>query len=164
MTREVIHGTKGIRSLKRDLERINSKWDTIVAKAEHRLGEYGAGKLFEAIPHHEIDGNLPPSVSMTRVVGGISVNMVGPDSAYFEFGTGLTGRGKYPDSEIPTRVGWFYDVNNHGAKGWWYKHKLTKIPTHSVGMEPQHPVLTASIETGKMVQKMVGEVLDEEFN
>lgn len=164
MVREVELGTKGIRSLKRDLERINSKLEKIVSKAEQRLGEYGAGELFEAIPHHEVDGNLPPAVTMTRTVDGISVNMVGPDAGYMEFGTGLTGKGKYPDSQVTQRVGWYYDVHNHGAKGWWYKHKLTKIPTHSVGMEPIHPVLTASIETAKMVQKTVGEVLNEEFN
>lgn len=164
MIYEVELGTKGIRSLKRELERINSKLDTIVAKGERRLGEYGVGELFEAVPHQEIDGNLPPSVSMTRAVDGVSVNMVGPDSAYFEFGTGLTGKGKYPESAIPQRVGWEYDVNDHGTEGWQYTHKLTGKSTHSVGMEPQHPVLTASIETGKMVQKIVGEVLDEEFN
>lgn len=164
MVYEVELGTKGIRSLKQELERINSNWDAIVSKAEQRLGEYGAEQLFEAIPPHEIDGNLPPSVLVKQEADGLSVVMIGLDSAYIEFGTGLIGKGKYPDSRIPPRVGWVYDVNDHGTKGWWYYHKITKTPTPSVGMEPQHPVLTASIETGKLVQKIVGEVLDEEFN
>ena len=40
-------------------------------------------------------------------------------AAYVEFGTGIKGQsGKHPDVAA---VGWVYDVNQHGEKGWVYK-------------------------------------------
>lgn len=40
------------------------------------------------------------------------------DMYYLEFGTGIAG--KYNSHPDANKIGWEYDVNNHGAKGWWY--------------------------------------------
>lgn len=41
-------------------------------------------------------------------------------SQFQEFGTGVIGQ-QFPHvSEELEKIGWKYDVNNHGEKGWWY--------------------------------------------
>lgn len=41
-----------------------------------------------------------------------------PWAKFVEFGTGIIGaNSSHPDTSI---VGWKYDVNNHGEKGWFY--------------------------------------------
>lgn len=42
-----------------------------------------------------------------------------PHSMYVELGTGITGdRNPHPEK---VAVGWVYDVNKHGDKGWFYR-------------------------------------------
>jgi len=53
-----------------------------------------------------------------KVVGGFETT----DSidTYKEFGTGIVGSANPHLSEILSQVGWKYDVNEHGEKGWVY--------------------------------------------
>lgn len=39
-----------------------------------------------------------------------------PKATYAEFGTGIVGK----SSPHPNNLGWVYDVNKHGEKGWWF--------------------------------------------
>lgn len=41
-----------------------------------------------------------------------------PWAKFVEFGTGIEGKeNSHPDASI---IGWKYDINNHGEKGWFY--------------------------------------------
>ncbi len=43
-----------------------------------------------------------------------------PKWKYHEYGTGVIGS-QFPHiAEVLQSIGWKYDVNNHGEKGWWY--------------------------------------------
>lgn len=54
----------------------------------------------------------------TKVTGGFKTT--DEIDTYKEFGTGITGVSNPHLSEILEKVGWKYDVNNHGEKGWIY--------------------------------------------
>ncbi|MDO5549306.1 MAG: hypothetical protein Q4F79_12580 [Eubacteriales bacterium] len=51
-----------------------------------------------------------------RFIGGIVCH--DEKAAFVEMGTGFIGAG-HPH-EIAVRLGWRYDINSHGAAGWWY--------------------------------------------
>ena len=53
-----------------------------------------------------------------KVVGGIKTTEV--KDTYKEFGTGVVGSQNPHISEFLAEVGWQYDVNEHGEKGWKY--------------------------------------------
>lgn len=54
----------------------------------------------------------------TKVIGGFKTT----DSidTYKEYGTGIVGASNPHLSEILEKIGWKYDVNDHGEKGWIY--------------------------------------------
>lgn len=54
----------------------------------------------------------------TKVIGGFETT--DPIDTYKEFGTGITGANNPHLSEVLAKVGWIYDVNQHGEKGWIY--------------------------------------------
>lgn len=44
-----------------------------------------------------------------------------PHSMFYEFGTGVVGKGNpHPNDELLATLGWNYDINEHGDLGWWY--------------------------------------------
>lgn len=55
--------------------------------------------------------------SITAMAMGLAGQIIAssPHAAYVEFGTGIVGAGS-PHPTLP----WTYDVNGHGADGWWY--------------------------------------------
>lgn len=53
-----------------------------------------------------------------KVVGGIRTTE--EKDTYKEFGTGIIGSQNPHISEFLEQVGWQYDVNEHGEKGWKY--------------------------------------------
>lgn len=174
ITINVTLGTEGINELKQYVQSLQGKLDTVLEKAEERVAEYGRNQLEKFAPTTSIDGNMPGSVlieddgQMHRVV------YAGADVAYIEFGTGYVGENNpYPDEVILNQAiqesgytgkksGW-YDVNEHGYKGWVYRRKDNGLYRHSRGMKPEAPVLKAKNETRKAVKGIVKEVLDEEF-
>lgn len=53
-----------------------------------------------------------------KVIGGIQTT--DEKDTYKEFGTGIVGNNNPHLSEYLAQVGWNYDVNEHGEKGWIY--------------------------------------------
>ena len=53
-----------------------------------------------------------------KVVGGIKTT--DEKDTYKEFGTGIIGSQNPHVSDFLAEVGWVYDVNEHGEKGWKY--------------------------------------------
>lgn len=174
ITINVTLGTEGINELKQFVLRLQNELDTVLEKAEERVAEYGRNQLENFAPTTSIDGNMPGRVfieddgQMHRVV------YAGADVAYIEFGTGYVGKNnRYPDEVILNQairesgytggVSDWYDVNEHGVKGWVYRRKDNGLYRHSRGMKPEAPVLKAKNETRKAVKGIVKEVLDEEF-
>ena len=54
----------------------------------------------------------------SKVVGGIKTTE--EKDTYKEFGTGIVGSQNPHVSDFLNEVGWKYDVNEHGEKGWVY--------------------------------------------
>lgn len=61
---------------------------------------------------------IPVVVKGTKITGGIRTT--DPKDTYREFGTGIVGSNNPHVSEYLAKVGWKYDVNQHGEKGWVY--------------------------------------------
>lgn len=61
---------------------------------------------------------IPTKNNGNTVTGGIRTTDV--KDTYKEFGTGIVGSQNPHVSEILTQIGWKYDVNEHGEKGWVY--------------------------------------------
>jgi hypothetical protein len=173
-TIDVTLGTEGINELKQYVQSLQGKLDTVLEKAEERVAEYGRNQLENFAPTMSIDGNMPGSVFIEDDGQMHRVIYAGEDVAYIEFGTGYVGeKNPYPDEVILNQAiqesgytgkksGW-YDVNEHGHKGWVYRRKDNGLYRHSRGMKPEAPVLKAKNETRKAVKGIVKEVLDEEF-
>ena len=164
MIRSVELGFKGISQLLSDLDQMKGAVMSAVVDSERELGQAALEILDSNVPRNEIDGNLPPSMDWYHDKYGFQVSLEGEDVAYIEFGTGIYAQSSYPDQSIIDEVGWIYDINNHGHKGWWYTHKLSGVTRiHSFGMEARHPLLTSAIETAKIVRPVVMGVLREKF-
>ncbi len=61
---------------------------------------------------------IPTKNNGNTVIGGIRTTDA--KDTYKEFGTGIVGSRNPHISEILAQVGWKYDVNEHGEKGWVY--------------------------------------------
>lgn len=61
---------------------------------------------------------IPTKNNENKVTGGIRTTNV--QDTYKEFGTGVVGSRNPHVSEILSQIGWKYDVNEHGEKGWVY--------------------------------------------
>ncbi len=64
---------------------------------------------------------IPTKNNGNTVAGGIRTMDV--KDTYKEFGTGIVGSQNPHVSEILSQIGWKYDVNEHGEKGWIYPKK-----------------------------------------
>lgn len=74
---------------------------------------------------------------------------------FVEFGTGIVGENRqHPDTSI---VGWKYDVNNHGEKGWFY---FKDGEWHWTKGMPSRPFM---YETDMELMKIVTKVAKEVF-
>ena len=62
-----------------------------------------------------------------------------------------------------SKVQWQYDINQHGWKGWYYRHKLYGTLEHSSGIRPQLPVYNAK-EIESRALGLIKEVIDEKFS
>ena len=74
---------------------------------------------------------------------------------FVEFGTGVEGqKSPHPDTSI---VGWKYDVNSHGEKGWAY---FKDSAWHWTKGMPSRPFM---YETGQELRKIVVKIAKEVF-
>lgn len=64
---------------------------------------------------------IPVKNNGAVVSGGIRTNDEG--ETYAEFGTGIIGANNPHVAEYLEKLGWKYDVNKHGEKGWIYIDK-----------------------------------------
>lgn len=64
----------------------------------------------------------PVGTNKWRISAGANGdNQLREDMYYLEFGTGIVGA-KNPHDEA-TKIGWEYDMNDHGEKGWTFRRK-----------------------------------------
>lgn len=61
---------------------------------------------------------IPTKNEGNKVTGGIRTT--DEKDTYREFGTGIVGSQNPHVSEILAQIGWRYDINEHGEKGWIY--------------------------------------------
>ena len=160
---EVTLGNQGIRELKKFFQRKLNTLDTLVENIELALAEKGFQLLQTNAPTHDIDGNRVGSASIEKYADGYRVVYSGEDVAYIEFGTGYKGANdKYPNPTVLTF--WQYDINGHGAKGWYYKSKQDGSIRHSQGgMYPEKPVYKAYTELEQIATSVIEGVLDDFF-
>lgn len=87
---------------------INDAIDEIVVKTEKRL--YINANAYGISPER-----CPLIVS--RLENGVQFSIEGQTAMYLEFGTGIVGKSNPHPNPM---IGWVYDINSHGEKGWWY--------------------------------------------
>lgn len=153
-------GTKGLRNLSNDLGKFISHINKVTEKCEDAIAEQGLENLNGAVPEGMIDGNQIESVFSRRDMNGRHVGIKGNDVAFIEFGTGIKGMNQPYEGVITlAQIGWTYDVNKHGRRGWYYKDKFG-VYHWSRGMVPQHPVLTAYRKTGEQARAIIKDVVN----
>ena len=76
----------------------------------------------EGLKDNHSSTELLPVVNTGDVVSGGIVTTDEVDT-YKEFGTGIVGSENPHVAEFLAKVGWRYDVNEHGEKGWIYPKK-----------------------------------------
>lgn len=94
--------------LKNYKEKLPKAVENIVTKVS-KVGLQDNYKSTEVIPTKN-EGNV--------ITGGIKTTDT--KDTYREFGTGIVGSQNPHISDILSQIGWKYDVNEHGEKGWIY--------------------------------------------
>lgn len=155
----IVLGHEGIQALRNQLQAISDNLDNTVKKAEKALAEEGFQLLKTNAPTNDIDGNRTGAVLMEQSSDGYRISYQGTDVAYIEFGTGYKGASRpYPKNT----VGWQYDVNGHGASGWFYYSKTDGSLQYSKGgMYPEMPVYKSYTELQNRAKEIIKGVLDD---
>jgi hypothetical protein len=105
-----------------------------------------SGELVDSIelkPEYELHGRYNYLVSIT-------ITLNAPYAKFVEFGTGVIGQNN-PHKEADN-VGWDYDINDHGEKGWVYYNKKTGRFFWTKGEEPS----AFLYKTFLMLESMIG--------
>lgn len=63
------------------------------------------------------DAEIVATVSGQRGNYTATVELVGADAEFVEYGYGAVAQGSYPEGDP-----WDYDINHHGGAGWYYAH------------------------------------------
>ena len=125
--------------------------DTAIVK---RLTEDGVKQAqdlvayMNAIDTGELAGSIQGDAKDKRGV----IRAEAGHAAYVEFGTGVVGAG----APHPNPIGWAYDVNGHGEKGWMYPGDDGKW--HWTKGMPSRPYM---YETAQMMAQAVPDVAAE---
>ena len=97
---------------KKMLEDYKKKLPQVAENIVRRVSEVGLQD------NHKSTELLPIKNEGNVVSGGIKTT--DEIDTYREFGTGIVGNQNPHISEYLAKVGWIYDVNEHGEKGWRY--------------------------------------------
>ena len=151
-----------IRSAIQDIKAYQSELDNKCQKFAERLAEEGIkiAKLkvteYDAIYTGELLGSINSEPGGMIKHGGKWIIYTGCEWAPFvEWGTGIEGQqSPHPDTSI---VGWKYDINDHGEKGWFYFKDGTWHWTKGM---PSRPFM---YETGRELRKIVVKIAKEVF-
>lgn len=167
MSIDVVLGVEGLRTLRREIEARTQVFRQVIDEIAKELATLGYVYMEYHAPQHDVDGNIRGEIVIEQRNDGYAVTFRGDDVAYIEFGTGVVGEGLYPDHEAIAMVDWVYDINDHGAKGWFYYDKRflpQKVVRYSRGgARPQAPVYKAFKDTEKQVANVVERVLRDKF-
>lgn len=95
--------------------------EKFVKRAQDKLRRSGAlqediERFANAITCEQISAN-----KWRISAGAYGDNQLREDMYYLEFGTGIVGA-KKPHPEA-SKIGWGYDINSHGEKGWTFRRK-----------------------------------------
>lgn len=151
-----------IRSAIQDIKAYQSELESKCKKFAERLAEEGIkiAKLkvteYDAIYTGELLGSINSEPGGMIQHGGKWIIYTGCEWAPFvEFGTGIAGQqSPHPDTSI---VGWKYDINDHGEKGWYY---FKDGAWHWTKGMPSRPFM---YETGRDLRKIIVEIAKEVF-
>lgn len=117
-TKSINNAIMEIREFKRQLMETCKELKKVLAEEGAEIAKMQVASM-EAVDtgllEHSIHGIYDPSTGN----GIVYVDKSCPYAIYVEYGTGIVGAGD-PHPEA-AEVGWAYDVNQHGIKGWVYK-------------------------------------------
>lgn len=116
--------------------------------AKTQIREMGAVYTAELL--NSTEGVFDPSRNVGFIIAGA------PHAIYVEFGTGIVGA----NSPHPDPVGWTYDINNHGDKGWFYFNSNDGKWHHTLGMESR-PFM---YNTAKIIESQYLDIARELFS
>lgn len=112
------------------LNQYNLKLDNAIKDALVEINGKVQDKLLENMILYGIDSLKVLAATSVSIVGNKLSIVIGSDYASFmEYGTGIVGQNSpHPNA---AKVGWIYDVNDHGYSGWWYpttEEALSRYP------------------------------------
>ena len=97
------------------LKKCKQQLPTIVENIVKRVSEVGLENNYKST-------ELLPIQNNGEVISG-GIHTTEEKDTYREFGTGIVGSNNPHVAEYLAEVGWKYDVNEHGEKGWIYPKK-----------------------------------------
>ena len=101
-----------INEYKQILEEYKKKLPQIAENIVRRVSEVG-------LQDNHKSAELLPIKNEGNVISG-GIRTTDEIDTYREFGTGIVGSQNPHIAEYLEKVGWIYDVNEHGEKGWRY--------------------------------------------
>lgn len=153
---------KGIKNLQKELLNYQNKFNEKVNLFIEKLALEGVilAKTKIAEKDAVYTGELYKSMNLKKgdaIFNGSSwiIYTDCPWASFVEFGTGIVGmQNPHPDTSI---IGWKYDVNEHGEKGWFY---FKDGEWHWTKGMPSRPFL---FETALELQTIVPKIAKEIF-
>ena len=104
-----------------------SSLDEMIKRYKNRKKNYPkiATRIADRLANIMMDCDLQSGTykEPIRLDGNVAIASIKndePKAQFQEYGTGVIGE-KFPHvSEELQKMGWKYDINNHGEAGWWY--------------------------------------------
>ena len=103
---------ESVREYQKFLKRYLDKLPEVAENIVNRVSEIGLEGNYQSTE------KIPVKNNGNIVSGGIRTT--NEADTYKEFGTGIVGSNNPHISDILAKIGWKYDVNKHGEKGWIY--------------------------------------------
>lgn len=119
--------TKSIDNLIRNISELEQQLDSVVENALKELAERGIAEIQTQLGIYGLgDSTIAKTLQIVEVspkhyqlvATGKSLQGGLSQAALVEFGTGIVGQ-QNPHQEAG-KMGYAYDINAHGEKGWWY--------------------------------------------
>lgn len=149
----------------------NKITDEVATHAKEQI-QYHASSIGSMSAYEDEQGSSELSRTMSAVANNNEIERLSPkhskiynttqEATYAEFGTGMIGEGTpHPLNDL----GWEYDVNQHGEKGWRYIGQGGKL-VHTKGYPSFSTYYYAYEDTkddlGSIGRKLFTEVFDDE--
>lgn len=109
--------------------------------------------LYDAIETGDLDSSIYYGISEDGYSGFIRADS--DHAIYVEFGTGTcTTRGEYATHPLASKFKYRYDINGHGANGWFYFDKNREQVRWTKGMKSRPFMYQTALDLEDSIEKL----------